>query len=204
MVLERVEVGGVAVTRLGDPAKELLHRTDGRVTLVAFEADSAERAFLKKVEMNLPQIRSEKDFPWSGKHLGPQDMATFASLIGRYGPLPHVQNIYMYSNYIGDEGLIAFAPTIGSMPQLANLFLHGNEIGSKGVECLCAHAPPHELVQLTLWGNHIGDEGMKALVSAIDDERLRMRQLVIHGNKCSPKMLDKIAYACADARGTAK
>eukprot|EP00966_Prymnesium_polylepis_P222046 5137723-Prymnesium_polylepis.1 len=83
------------------------------------------------------------------------------------------------------------------MPNLRNLFLQSNEIGSRGVRCLCSSPPLAELTQLALWRNDIDDAGFEALANALKEQALRVKTLIIHGNRATFKGKDALQAACA-------
>jgi Ran GTPase-activating protein (RanGAP) involved in mRNA processing and transport len=82
------------------------------------------------------------------------------------------QDLHLYNNNIGDDGMIAFSDAIskGAMAKLTYLGLSTNQIGNEGMQALSsaiANGAMAKLTYLSLRENQIGNEGMQALSSAI-------------------------------------
>lgn len=199
--LRAVELEGEPVTALSTAANRLLVRQEMRIELKFFDEGSAERGFLKRVGLGLPQLIDAAELPWYHKSFGPADVELFARLAAEHGPLARLRSLQLYENAIGDAGLELLAPVLAaSLPALESLGLHSNAIGDKGVLALCASPPAGKLEKLTLGRNAIGDEGFDALASALAARRLVVKQLAADENKASDLAAERLREACSAAR----
>jgi Leucine-rich repeat (LRR) protein len=76
------------------------------------------------------------------------------------GALPKLEQLWLASNQIGDDGCKALAEHLPT--SLKGLYLSSNQIGYEGCKALAEHLPT-SLETLWLHSNHIGAEGCKAL-----------------------------------------
>jgi Leucine-rich repeat (LRR) protein len=117
------------------------------------------------------------------KNLNAVDMITFSQAIAN-GALAQLESLVLYSNKIGDTGMIAFAEALkpnsnfpmGALGSLKQLDLSFNEIGDVGMVAFAEALKPNlsnpmgalgSLQELGLPLNQIGDAGMIAFANAI-------------------------------------
>ena len=159
--------------------------------------DQAHERFYRRVEMKGEHALLRADeLAWSNKNLKAEDMESFLQICREKGPLPHVASCYFYGNWLGCSGMEPLSQALQLLPGLRNLYLQSNEIGNRGVRFLCDNPPPGELTQLALWRNDIDNEGFLVLAEALKAGRLRVRTLVIHGNRATFTGKDALEAAC--------
>lgn len=128
----------------------------------------------------------------------------FRFLCESFSMLPDVNQLYLGSNDIGDEGMTVFASAIasGAMAQLTHLYLGENAIGDAGMTAFAEalKSPIGALglcMFISLRSNNIGDVGMQAFSEAIRSGALpRLKTLWVNGNKIGDAGLTAFAQAC--------
>ena len=99
------------------------------------------------------------------------------------GALPRLATLNLSSAAIGDAGLVALAPALRRRPELDELYLPSNPLGDEGLAALVAPPPPAgapppptggltKLKALDLAHTQITDAGCAALASALDSGAL--------------------------------
>jgi len=115
--------------------------------------------------------------------VGDEGASAFAAALGR-GAMPRLISLDLTDTEIGDAGLVALAPALRRQPELENLYLWGNPLGDEGLAALVAPPPPPagappptsgglaKLKRLELGFTQITDAGCATLVSALDSGML--------------------------------
>jgi len=73
--------------------------------------------------------------------VGDAGASALAASLGR-GALPRLRNLGLGSTGIGDAGLVALAPALRRRPALEELYLYSNPLGDEGLSALLAPPPP--------------------------------------------------------------
>jgi len=113
-----------------------------------------------------------------GVHVGDAGASALAVALGQ-GALPRLKRIVLNRTAIGDAGLVALAPSLRRLPALEELGLYGNLFGDEGLAALvapppAAGAPPPttggltKLKRLNLDYTQITDAGCATLAAALD------------------------------------
>ena len=114
----------------------------------------------------------------SSTHVGDAGASALAAALGR-GALPRLKTLYLGNTAIGDAGLVALAPALRRLPALQDLFLYRNPLGDEGLAALVAPPPPAgapppttggltKLERLNLSETQSNDAGCAALAAALD------------------------------------
>ena len=87
--------------------------------------------------------------------------------------LPQLQNLFLHSNEIGDDGMQEFAAAVasGSLPHLRTLNLEYNKIGDDGMKALAtavANGSVLDPIKFILRGNNATDEGETAMLNVAE------------------------------------
>ena len=115
----------------------------------------------------------------SSMHVGDAGASALAAALDR-GALPRLENLILADVAIGDAALAALAPALRRRPALDNLCLYMNPLGDEGLAALVAPPPPaagtppppagalKKLKLLALGSTQITNAGHAALVAALD------------------------------------
>ena len=105
--------------------------------------------------------------------------SALAAALGR-GALPRLEDLILRNTAIGDAGLVALAPALRRRPALENINLWKNPFGDEGLAALVAPPPPPpagappttgvlaKLKWLYLGETQVNDAGCAALVAALN------------------------------------
>ena len=116
-------------------------------------------------------------------HVGDAGASALSAALGR-GALPRLKVLDLTNAAIGDAGLVALAPALRRRPALEELFLYSNPLGDEGLAALVPPPPPPagalspptgvltELKKLYLNNTQIADTGCAALGAALDSGAL--------------------------------
>jgi len=120
----------------------------------------------------------------SDTYVGYAGSLAFAAALER-GALKQLKHLILYSVDMGDAALVALAPALRRHPALENLDLWSNPLGDEGLAALVAPPPPSagapttsttgvltKLKDLNLNMTKVTDEGCATLASALSDSAL--------------------------------
>ena len=115
-----------------------------------------------------------------GMHVGDAGASALAAALGR-GALPRLESLMLHHTSIGDAGLVALAPALRRLLALDNINLWKNPIGDEGLAALVAPPPPlpagalppptgvlAKLKWLYLGESQVSDAGCAALAAALN------------------------------------
>jgi len=114
-------------------------------------------------------------FGIAAHQLGPVGAETLAAALGR-GAMPNLKGLYLTGSPFGNQGVIALAGPVRKLPLLEQLYLGSCQIGDEGMASLFADLKKGEfkaLVSLDLDSNEFTDEGIASL-----DEALKRRAFI--------------------------
>ena len=147
--------------------------------------------------------------------VGDAGASAFAAALGR-GAMPRLISLDLTNTDIGDAGLVALAPALRRLPALENLFLWGNPLGDEGLAALVAPplpagAPPTttgglaKLKKVELGFTQITDAGCATLVSALDSGMLpALKMLQVGGTPGACTSASRTAVTEALERATSR
>jgi hypothetical protein len=116
-------------------------------------------------------------------HVGDAGASALAAALDR-GALPRLKHLYLINTAICDAGLVGLAPALRRLPALENLYIFGNPFGNEGLAALVAPPPLPasalppptgvlaKLKALTLDRTQVTDAGCAALAAALDSGSL--------------------------------
>ena len=116
-------------------------------------------------------------------HVGDAGASALAAALDR-GALPRLKHLYLINTAICDAGLLGLAPAMRRLPALENLYIFGNPFGNEGLAALVAPPPLPasalppptgvlaKLKALTLDRTQVTDAGCAALAAALDSGSL--------------------------------
>ena len=131
-----------------------------------------------------------------GTHVGDAGASALAAALGQ-GALPRLKTLLLTNAAIGDAALVALAPALRRRPALESLGLYSNPLGDEGLVALvapppAAGAPPPttgglaQLKRLFLQRTQITDAGCAALAAALDSGALpALKYLNLNGISAS-------------------
>ena len=149
-----------------------------------------------------------------GVHVGDAGASTLAAALGR-GALPRLITLSLDDAAIGDAGLVALAPALRRHPALEELYLWDNPFGDEGLAALLAPPPPagtpplptgglKKLKMLYLNYTRITDVGCAAVVAALDSGALpALEVLKLDSIPASAAAIDAVREALAKSRAAA-
>ena len=116
-------------------------------------------------------------FDLEASRMGDAGASALAAALGR-GALPRLKVLNLQRNFIGNAGLVALAPALRRLPVLEDIVLWGNPFGDEGLAALVAPppaagatSPPKgglaKLKTLDLSDTKVADAGCNALASAL-------------------------------------
>lgn len=118
------------------------------------------------------------------------------------GPLPHVLELRLHDNLIGDATVSALAEALsgGALPSMTALILNNNCIGDAGFASLAKEMRPEGalagLRRLGLRGNLLADRALPALASCLGPNSMpRLQQLLLGGNALTSDGLRELSAA---------
>ena len=112
-------------------------------------------------------------------HVGDAGASALAAALGQ-GAMPRLESVMLHQTSIGDAGLVALAPALRRRPALENINLWKNPFGDEGLAALVAPPPPPpagappttgvlaKLKWLYLGDTQVNDAGCAALVAALN------------------------------------
>ena len=113
-------------------------------------------------------------------HVGDAGASALAAALDR-GALPRLKSLMLHQTSVGDAGLVALAPALRRLPALENINLWKNPLGDEGLAALMAPPPPPpagapppttgvlaKLKWLYLGETQISDAGCAALAAALN------------------------------------
>ena len=119
----------------------------------------------------------------TGMHVGEAGASALAAALDR-GAMPRLKKLQLCNAVIGDAGLAGLAPALRRRPALEQLYLWDNPFGDEGLAALVAPPPPaagtpplpagglKKLKALDLDYTQINDAGCVTLVAALDSGAL--------------------------------
>ena len=121
-------------------------------------------------------------FDLEASRLGDAGASALAAALGR-GALPQLKVLNLQRNFIGNAGLVALAPALRRLPALEDIVLWGNPFGDEGLAALVAPPPPAgalspptgvlaKLKRLELSETQVSDAGCALLAAALDSGKL--------------------------------
>ena len=113
-------------------------------------------------------------------HVGDAGASALAAALDQ-GALPRLKSLMLHQTSVGDAGLVALAPALRRLPALENINLWKNPLGDEGLAALMAPPPPPpagapppptgvlaKLKWLYLGETQISDAGCAALAAALN------------------------------------
>ena len=158
----------------------------------------------------LPAVRT---FWINDLHMGLAGASAFAAALGR-GALPRLKTLNLDNAAIGDAALAALAPALRRRPALEELFIYFNPFGDEGLAALVAPPLPpagmppppagglKKLKTLDLDEAQITDAGCATLTAALDSGALpALEVLVLNGIPASDEAKAAVYEARANLGG---
>ena len=149
-----------------------------------------------------------------GMHVGDAGASALAAALDR-GALPRLESLALGNAAIGDAALAALAPALRRRPALEDLYLYDNPFGDEGLAALVAPPPPagtppppagglKKLKRLDLRGTQITDAGCATLAAALDSGALpALEQLELDDIPASAAAKEAVDAALARSRSRA-
>ena len=127
-------------------------------------------------------------FDLEASRMGDAGASALAAALGR-GTLPRLKVLNLQRNFVGNAGLVALAPALRRLPALEDIVLWGNPFGDEGLAALVAPPPPAgapsppkggltHLEKLDLDLTQITVAGCATLASALDSGRLPALKII--------------------------